>query len=409
MLYAGAALGADVLASSASLADVQAAVTAANDGDTVLIPNGSATWTSGINTTKQIIIRAQNYTPTPAGTEGSGATARSVTILNSSSSALFQLRSGNEYHSGIGGIRFNEGGGSGAHVELTGSGVKVPLVFDCYFQNRSRNWPDQPAIAVRCRGGVMWNCLMEGTQDINLVGEGSILVKLPNGIRDWETAPTMGTADSNGDWNFYIEDSSFKNIGSCPDLDDHGRLVARHFVYDGTWGATHGFTSFRGGRHWEYYDGVFKVTTPARNMSGRYFWCRAGTGVFTDNEVLPPVDTVSYGNMRQLDIGDNTPPGPYPQERAPGRGHDGTAHVSDPIYIWNQSGSRAYVWDHNTSAGAWDDTVRLNRDIYVNNGAKPGYQKFTYPHPFRTAIEGTPAASKGSIGRPTSGRVLIGP
>lgn len=45
------------IAASASYDDVQAAVNAAADGDVILIPNGSATWTNGIKTNKQIIIR----------------------------------------------------------------------------------------------------------------------------------------------------------------------------------------------------------------------------------------------------------------------------------------------------------------------------------------------------------------
>src|SRR4029077_18976922 len=71
------ARGANIMASSASRDAVQAAVNAAVDGDTVLIPNGSATWTSGIKTTRQIIIRAQNYTPTARPTT---STTRNVVI-----------------------------------------------------------------------------------------------------------------------------------------------------------------------------------------------------------------------------------------------------------------------------------------------------------------------------------------
>ena len=103
--------GNEIVAASASLAHVQAAVNAAQDGDTVLIPNGTATWTGGISTSKQIRIRAQNITRRrPAGTAGAGATSRNVTITNNSSgSPLFPVHdAATTYHVGVAGIRFNE-------------------------------------------------------------------------------------------------------------------------------------------------------------------------------------------------------------------------------------------------------------------------------------------------------------
>jgi hypothetical protein len=39
--------------------DVQVAINAAADGDTVIIPNGTCTWDSGVTTTKQIKIQGQ--------------------------------------------------------------------------------------------------------------------------------------------------------------------------------------------------------------------------------------------------------------------------------------------------------------------------------------------------------------
>ena len=88
---------ATINAASCSLTHVQAAVNASVDGDKVVIPNGSCAWAGGIDTTKQIRIEAQNYTPTRAGTSGPGAESRSVTITNNSSTALFDLTTGNSF------------------------------------------------------------------------------------------------------------------------------------------------------------------------------------------------------------------------------------------------------------------------------------------------------------------------
>jgi hypothetical protein len=378
--------GANIVAASAALADVQAAVNAAVDGDTVLIPNGTATWTGGITTTKQIIIRAQNYTATPGGTAN-----RTVTITNSASRPLFQFTSGNNFHCGIGGIGFNEsnfGSTSGVnHVRFTGTGSKIPFIFDCYLQvkNRFGNEPDIAIIGWLSQGGVMWNCRLEGVggnSNGQCCPEGaSVLINSP---RAWTTTSTMGQLDVGGLVNVYIEDSTWKDFGQSPDIDDRGRVVVRHCVFDGVSGLTHGFTSTWGGRHFEYYNNQIAGTTSNRNIAGRAFWLRAGTGVFTDN--ISDLPYQGYGDAILLDIGDRTGTGPaYMIPRQPGCGHNGSTYVSDPIYIWNQTGSDAYTWG---VSNGWDAYVQQGRDIFVNQGAKPGYAKFTYPHPLRAAFEG---------------------
>jgi hypothetical protein len=365
-----------LVAASCSRSDVASVVSSASDGDTILIPNGSCAWTSGISTSKQIRIRAQNYTPTPGG-----ATSRSVTITNNSSSPLFTLTSGNQHHVGIAGIRFNEGSGNVNHIRLEGTGSKVPLLNDLYVEvkNRFGNQPDIAVIAWLSQGGVMWNTWVQG------VGGGfggqccpegaSILIHSP---RTWETASTMGSLDTNGTVNVYVEDSTWKDFGQSPDVDDNGRFVMRYSLLDGVSGVTHGFTSAKGGRHVEYYNNTFTSTTNNRNIAGRYFWLRAGTMILTDNVVN--TQNQGYGTPELLDIGDNTSPRPYPQPRQPGWGHNGANSVIDPIYIWNNSGAGASSWG---ISNGWESNVRLNREIYVNNGAKPGYSKYTYPHPLR--------------------------
>lgn len=374
-----------ILAASGSLADVQDAVDLAVDGDTVLIPDDTETWTGGISTTKQIIIRAQNYTPTPAGTEGAGATTRNVTITHNSSADLFTFTSGNSFHCGIGGIRINQGSGTGSILRLTGSGTKPPLIFDMWIQTELRFGGGNAIVdCTGLQGGVMWNTIMDGSaNNSTLVGEGSFVIKdVP---RAWTTASTMGTNDTGGLINFYVEDSTFIQLGNCPDIDNGGRFVARHFIYNGTWGETHGFTSTNPGRHFEYYDGQFKVTMTSRNMSSRYFYFRGGTGLFADCSFGAPPDPGEYPpSPRVCNIGDTTSPTSYPQNQQPGYGHNGSAHVSDPIYLWNHTGAQAYDWSLN---GSWGDNVQLDRDIFVNSGAKPNYAKFTYPHPLRSVIE----------------------
>ncbi len=376
---------ATINAASCSLTAVQAAVNASVDGDKVVIPNGSCAWAGGISTTKQIRIEAQNYAPTSRGTM-----TRSVTITNNSTSGpLFEFTSGNNFHVGLAGIRFNEGSGNQNHVRFQGPGSKVPLLNDCAFEVKQRigNQPDIGAVAWLAQGGVVWNSYFVGVGG-GFAGQccpegASILINSP---RAWNTPSTMGALDTNGTVNVYFEDSTLKDIGQAPDVDDKGRLVIRHSLLDGAWGLTHGFTSMFGGRHVEYYNNVFQSTTPNRNMAARFFWFRAGTGVFADN--VANSTNWGYGDVNVVWIGDNTPPKPYPQPRQPGWGHNGSADVRDPIYVWNQSGNAAYTFE---IISEWASNVQLNRDIFVNSGAKPGYSKYQYPHPLRSGSTAPPA------------------
>lgn len=369
-----------VTAASCSQADVNNAVGASSNGDTVMIPNGSCSWTSGLSTTKQIVIRAQNYTPTQGGTM-----TRSVTITNNSSTPLFSLTSGNSYHVQLSGIRFNEGSGSANHVRMSGTGTKPPLLNDCSFEVKQRNGTstDVAVVSWTSLGGVEWNSYYNGLSAGAADGVGPDgTSRVVNSPRNWATASTMGTADIGGLVNTYLEDSTAVNVGAFPDVDRWGRAVIRYNTFDGMInGQTHGFSSGSyQGRHVEVYNNTFSVTNPNRNHIGRYYWIRAGTFIFTENVVNNSIPQ-EYGNVSQVIIGDTQGLGNYPVLRQPGWGHNGTTDVSDPIYIWNQTGTRAYSFGFQ---GGWDANVVAGRDLFVNNGAKPGYAKFTYPHPLRT-------------------------
>ena len=396
----------DRIAANATQAAVQAAVNAAVDGDTVLIPNGSATWTTGITTTKQIIIRAQNYTPTPAGCSAytgvestscvprSYATTRNVTLTNNSSGSLFAFTSGNSYHCGLGGVRINEGTVQGAAVELQGTGSKVPLIFDCYFQYRNRDWPTAPLIHVSCLGGIMWNSVIEGNLGNSTSDQpGQQAIHMISTPRAWTTARTLGAEDVGGVVNLYLEDCTFINCGLCPDMNDHARLTVRYCDYNGGWAEAHAISSTWGARHFDYSDCRFRSTTAQRNCT-RYFWAKGGSGVFCRLRVDNGADGY-WGAFTMTELADdeglpaadwNASLGMY--NRQVGSGHNGSAYIRDPVYIWNHVGPRAYSWQYNWAGDHWIPYVREGYEFFVNAGAKPGYVAFTYPHPLRSAIEG---------------------
>jgi len=384
-LAAGIAQGATIQASSCSLQDVQSAVSAASDGDVVAIPNGSCAWSGGISTNKQITLQAQNYTPTNGGTMN-----RNVTIThNAGSTPLITLTSGNSHHVGVGGLRFNDGSGNGNYLRLTGTGSKVPLVWDCAFQypKEGGNNPTNAKIAVLSQGGVFWNTYHQGLGDPNQINMASIFLDHP---RAWTTSSTMGQLDTSGSVNVYMEDSTARDVDALVDVDQGGRLVMRKSVMDGTWFLTHGFTSgaYGGGRHVEIYDNTFRVSTQSRNMSSRYFWLRAGTVVITGNDVAKATDTQSYagGNVGILDIGDNTSPSGSDSPMQPGWGHNGSTDVRDPIYVWGNSGAMGSEVGYNDQSGCWS-CVTNSQELVVNQGPKPGWARYAYPHPARAAVE----------------------
>lgn len=370
--------GDSIVAESASFAHVQAAIDIAESGDTVEIPNGSATWSSGLDFDgKQIWLKAQNYTPTAGGN-----TSRNITITNNlSSGALVTLASGNTYHARVTGIRFNEGTGSANHILMTGSGSKIPVVDDCFIENKSRFGTSYLIACLSCQslGGLVFNTRFVGTFDVNQVGGTCVFVGRSS--RGWPTASTMGALDTGGNVNVYFEDCTALNAGLLPDCDNWGRFVWRYGTYDGTWGTTHGCTSDGvggGGRHVEYYNNTFVVNTANRNLASRYFWMRAGSGVFTDNNVS--ASNVGYNNNAQLTTGYECGTPSYPALRQVGQGHNGSSYELDPVYVWNQTGNAAY-----TASGS-GSLIQVGRDIIVNDGAKPGYSKYTYPHPVRGTL-----------------------
>lgn len=398
ILAGGPSLAATSVASSCSQADVASALTASNAGDTVEIPNGSCAWSSGVSYSQRL-IRAQNYTPTSGGD-----TTRNVIITNNVNGPLFSLSTGDTYHTGLAGIRINQGSTVSNHISVSGSGTKVALINDMWFQSSSDrfgNAGDVTMLHFHGIGGVVWNSMIDGRD----AGTGGAAVRgaagshiLVRSSRNWNTASTMGDADTNGNVNVYFEDCSFIYTAQTPDTDTGGRVVIRYSYLNGVTGLTHGpANQDTAGRSIEYYNNTFDATdlglgSPLRNHEARYLWFRAGTGVMTDNVINDTTYPQEYGSMNSLSIGDNgAPDGTYLIPRQPGAGYDGVNDVSDPIYSWNNTGARAYNWSYQNQPGGWQSYVVEGRDVFVNDGAKPGYVKYTYPHPARSTVESTTA------------------
>jgi hypothetical protein len=406
--------GATINAASCAVTDVSAAIATAANGDTVQIPNGSCTWTSGISTSKQITLQ--------------GASVGGVTITHQAGAAdLLSFTIGSSFRTTIANLRFMPGTGTGNYLTVDGSGLP-PLLHDSYFN--VPNFQLKHAVQWFVTGGVIWNTTFESTNNLSgacgtQVGSdsGSLVVKPKI---SWDAASTMGTLDTNCDKNLYIEDSVLSNVGQMPDVDDGGRVVLRHNQIISAAGLTHGTTSSYGGRHVEIYDNTMTYPNTKRNLN-RWFWFRGGTSVITGN-AIDAISGSCYGNKssfvfavenaQRSDGGHGCCTG-YMCFHQPGSGSDGSSghtnlsagqspndsfQISDPVYIWGNSGTGSGVGKVGLNegqplqcgSGAFSTAsfFKLNRDYFVDSGAKPGWARYPYPHPLRGSVgPGIPAPS----------------
>jgi hypothetical protein len=400
----------NITAASCNVTDVQSAINSANNGDTVVIPNGSCSWSTGISTNKQITVEGQSV--------------GGVTITHVAGAAnLLSFTIGNTFHTTIANLRFMPGNGTGNYVTVNGTGL-APLMHDMYFN--LPNFQLQHAVMWTVTGGVIWNTTFEST-DTKYPGSDSGCLLVKSNI-PWDSPSTMGTLDTNGDKNLYIEDSTFHNVGQCPDVDDNGRVVIRHSKIIGSSGLTHGPSSATGGRQVEFYGNSFTYPDPTRNLN-RYFWLRAGTMVVTNNDIQW-INGPSYPNKTSFafvveaarwGVGGHGCCTGYMCFHQVGSGASSTVQspiltsagqvpsdkfqLSDPIYIWNNTGTgqgsahygineadAAQDNCHNTNPATGKeystaDFYQEGRDHFYddssnpNSGAKPGWAPYKYPHP----------------------------
>jgi hypothetical protein len=397
-----------VNAASCSSAAVKTASDMAVNGDTVVIPNGSCTWTSGISISKQIII--------------SGQTKGSVLITHGAGAGdLLNLTTGSSVSTEVRNLTFLPGTGTGRYIAIGGSG-KVPLIHDNYF--RVPDFQLAGCIRFERNGGVVYRNTFESL-DPNGAGSGCLQLK-PLGVSSsWSTASTMGTADSTGTANIYVEANTFTNIHlQVIDCDDNARTVIRYNTFNDSGFVCHGAdTSTYGARHTEVYNNTFVFhTTPSGGINyplnlNWWWYVRGGTGLAVDN-VMPNISSQTWGSKPEINFivqqlhrnaGPDACASSYPALHQIGRGQNNGA---EPFYIWGNTGTglpespgkQDYTPDecgHDYATYTTANWVQLGRD-YFTGTPKPGYTKYPYPHPLTgggVTGDGAPAAPSNLIVR----------
>jgi len=317
----------------------------------------------------------------------------------------------------LSGIRFAHSASSVSAATGVDGGWTGPktLIHDCWFETGGGS--PSGAIFAGTNQVVIWNCSFDDTwsQQAEAIQVAFI------GNTSWSTNSTMGMADVNGATNLYVEDCDFHAYLTTFDFDNNSRVVFRHNLLDNCTQGTHGAdTSTIGVRHFELYNNELVFDTFADCNAEVdlqwFFWVRGGTGVITDN-ILPRITSTCSGhkgNIRLSVLNTRRSSGPYccrtqypaPHQVGQGYGPGAVFHqytsqcgpysgdnysyytYAEPLYIWNNTGTAGNLIGLDEDA---EDQCGNNQHVqsYVQAGrdyvlgAKPGYQKFTYPHPLR--------------------------
>jgi hypothetical protein len=371
--------------------DVQAACDAAPVGATVLLPSGTFTWNKSLFVSKSLVISGgptkllNNYNQDPFEEKG-------MFKMSSSPNVNMEVKN---IHFGIGPavtgpymgrcqLYFNRNGG-------------ILLVHDCTIETNSTI---AKGIRLYQNGALIWNCTFKS--DPNAYADP---IAIQDGADTYRSVSTMGSLDTSGTANCYVEDSTFNNIGYGYSLDisGGGRFVIRHCTFTNSYIGSHGQESDPYGmRHAEVYDCTFSVNDQDQGRTQAAIWIRGGTWVIFNNTwAIPGKSPISFevkAVRRQTLLGCPTV---YPIPRQVGQGWsggqgsysypqyppNGDGYITDPVYIWNNTGDQN-IYMNSAEPDACGNNLttaqfmQKNRDYFLSK--KPNYEPYPYPHPLRT-------------------------
>jgi hypothetical protein len=405
-------------AQSADPAQVQAALNSAADSDSVILPNGSYTWTKQVSLSGKSIklLGESKGGVTLVNNIPPGSTWKTRPLLNLSSSKLSTLEVANLAFT----IGSNNSSGSYmgiAQCTLWSAEGRPFYLHDCAF---TINQAIAKGLQLFTNGGVVSRCTFKS--NMSSYSDGIVMQASTD---TYKSVSTLGTLDSGGTKNTYVEDCEFRDVGVGYSLDmsDCARMVVRHCKFINSYIGSHGQESSPFGcRHYEIYNNTFTVPNTSSNTQD-FCWLRGGTGVIFDNS-FDPQYYKSCVMMQILALTKNEQIGcqtQYPVPRQVGQGWsgasgsysypgwpaNGSGYITDPLYIWNNTKNASAAWvtfgdsspDQCGNNLHSKDFIREGRDYFLNAGAKPGYSSFVYPHPLTS---GSPPIEQPPIEQPPS-------
>ncbi len=393
-----AELNADIItAASCSQTDVQAAIDSAKDGDTVMVPAGTATWTKtgdskpAVQVGKQLTWNPPTFESKAITLYGAGV---DTTIIidqcphNYNESALLIFTESNKPVR-VTGFTFSRSGEKAEKGTLS-------IIGEC------KNWridhckllDAQYGNGIVISGnsnGVIDHCVFTTGPDL-----GNFKALSVNGTSDgsWDTPLSLGTINA-----IFVEDCIFEyNFNyAIIDLAIGGRCVLRHNTIYNAYVGSHGHDSDpRAMISYEIYNNSFSRTIGGNMFTTIAF--RGGTGVVYDNTVENKtgtynsfIDLYYYCACPEHQTCGHETCTEYPCWDQPGRAPDAdgdSIQDLEPVYEWG-----------NTFAGGDGDIsvadiceevheyIQEGRDFY-NDTERPDYTPFTYPHPLTLGITG---------------------
>ena len=369
-------------AASASSTDIQAAIDAAHDGDTVRVPAGTATWTSNVTI------------PASKGIRLIGAGIGSTNInLNGTYALYFYPRAANQPVR-ISGLSFTNCAAPSLQINDYTIGSTNWRVDHC-------SWTDGPVgTEINVHGytfGVIDNCTFTNTlrtlwvdAQVRPFDTSGSPMPYPGGY-SWQQPVTMGGAEA-----VYVEDCTIHNTTASifHNMRGGARFVFRHNAVTGVNGLeTHsGCTpGYRNPRWIEIYENTFDL-----QGLGTY-WCglflRSTNGVVFNNRFSSGYQTPIQFDNETACLESCINPWPsanktaYPAQDQIGAGRDtgwGTRQATDEtkLWIWGNTRSGSNVSPYFSGCANSGSLVQFGRDYFLS--APPTYTPYTYPHPLRT-------------------------
>jgi hypothetical protein len=363
ILLVGPAYAATIGAANCSESAVQSAISAAKDGDSVLVPAGNCTWSSELSITKAITL------------QGAGIDQTRITCNLATYDGMIKITAKPSLNTRVTGFSFDGKGYvfgvSGSydyagrvrldHMKYTGTGYGFAVFYD-----------DQPGLIDHCQVSV--TCPQE------------IIHVYGTGASDWIRPDNMGT-----DEMLIVEDNVFTGSGSCPSSltsFDGARWTFRHNSVNSAIvdGHPNYFSWDHAVRQVEIYANTWvSPIYSAIDLKG-------GTGVIYNNTatggsggiglyVLAPYCGTNSQGCCCLSNLDNAA-----CKQRPGFGYN---YLLDPIYIWGNTNMAVYLSDNgcndcdSTCGGHPDPSSFIRAGTEYYSTQKTGYTPFAYPHPLQ--------------------------
>jgi hypothetical protein len=389
------------LAATTALADcsqatVQTAINAAADGTVITCPAGSWSW-SGVS------IVNRNITLQGAGID--------VTKISITAAGGFEARATNTKGFRVTGFTFTStanfgtDGGFGMMRIYGGHNWRIDHNKFVIYSNVVSYDGGNGIYTVNDVSGVI-----DHNQFVKGGGSGCMHAAVyPEGTGN--TARGWATQIGSTAHTVFVEDNYFFNPDACGPHNAHavyaqrgGIYVLRHNEIRGMNIDSHGFCATYGTREFEISNNTWIGV--GTNSLFSVVHLRGGTGVVYGNSWSGAITSAywleDYRAQRASGCGStatsfvpgygtvtaNTScPEGYPCAEQVGRGQNNNA---DPLYIWGNTG----VGSINNGAPSY---IQSGRDFILNQGAKPGYTSYPYPHPLTLSGTTPPPAPPTNV------------